>query len=449
MRKTKILLVDDDKNFCDLVSYNLGLNPSYDLKVVHCGKDFEQEIKSSPEVALIDYYLPDRTGDQLLQYTQDHSPNTDVIMVSGQDEIGLAIDLLRKGAYDYISKDQSAFKKLWSVLAKLKERAELLGEVKQLKKELSKVTIDNSPIIGESDQIQQTMRLVEKAAGSNINVLIQGETGTGKELVAQTIHANSSRSKKAFVAINVAAIPAELLESELFGHRKGAFTGATNDREGKFEEANGGTVFLDEIGEMDPVLQAKILRVLQEREVIRVGDNKPVPINIRLIVATNKDLKNQVDKEEFREDLYYRLLGLTIQLPPLRDRGLDVLVLSDYFIASFSEENGVQPKKLHKSAQKKLFSYDFPGNVRELKSLIDLAMVLSEQPEIVARDIKIDKSGKRFSPLGKEMTMKEYEWLIISHYLDKYDSDINKVAQVLQIGASSIYRKISQRKQKK
>ena len=308
--------------------------------------------------------------------------------------------------------------------------------------ELKKQYDFSKTIIGQSDAIKKTFALIEKAAQTNITVSITGETGTGKEMVAKAIHYHSNRSKKPFVAINVAAIPKDLLESELFGHEKGAFTGAVGQRVGKFEEASKGTIFLDEIGEMDIHLQAKLLRVLQEREITKVGGNAVVPIDVRIIVATHRNLQELVKSGLFRQDLYYRLLGLPIELPPLKDRGNDVLIMAKQFIKTFCDENKLPVKSLSTTAQQKLLSYHFPGNVRELKSLIELASVISDSDTIEEKDIMLESGDNVNNLLIKEVTLKEYESQIIQHFLDKYDSDVMLVAKKLDMGKSTIYKMI-------
>jgi DNA-binding NtrC family response regulator len=272
------------------------------------------------------------------------------------------------------------------------------------------------------------------------HVSVYGETGTGKELVAKAIHYNSRRKDKSFVAFNVAAVPSELMESELFGHEKGAFTGAIYRRIGKFEEADGGTLFLDEIGEMDPALQVKLLRALQEKEIVRVGSNQVIKTDCRIIVATNKNLKEEIKKGKFREDLYYRLLGLPIELPPLRERGNDILVLAKHFIELFSRENHLPVKKFSDSAKNKLLSHSYPGNIRELKSIIELAMTLSDHEEIQPSDLIFDSERQNLESVEKELTLRDFELKIIKSYLNKYNNDIKLVAQKLDIGVSTIYR---------
>jgi len=281
---------------------------------------------------------------------------------------------------------------------------------------------------------------MEKASNSNITVSISGETGTGKELVAKAIHYNSKKKKKKFVAVNITAIPRELLESELFGHEKGAFTGAITRRIGKFEEAIGGTIFLDEIGEMELALQAKLLRVLQERELSRIGSNEIIKLDIRVIVATNRDLGEEVRKGSFREDLYYRLLGLPILLPPLRDREKDVLMLARHFLKEFRKENEVSVKSISNKAKEKLLKYPFPGNVRELGSIIELAAVMAEGEEIEESDLSFGSIRNEKSLMMEEMTLTEYTHRILSYFLEKYDNNVLKVAEKLDIGKSTIYR---------
>ena len=285
---------------------------------------------------------------------------------------------------------------------------------------------------------------MEKAAKTTINVSITGETGTGKELVAKAIHMNSDRQKKPFVAINMAAIPTELVESELFGHEKGAFTGATGRKIGKFEEANGGTLFLDEIGELDLSVQSKLLRVLQERYLQRVGGSDKVNLDVRIIVATHKDLAEEVKKGNFREDLYYRIIGLPITLPPLRERGNDILFLSKCFLDQFCSENKMGGVTLNKEAKQKLSSYAYPGNVRELKTIIELAAVMCDGGEIKPDDITFLPATKNAELLSEEKTLKEYTQQIVRFYLDKYDENIALVAQKLDIGKSTIYKMLQQ-----
>jgi transcriptional regulator with PAS, ATPase and Fis domain len=318
----------------------------------------------------------------------------------------------------------------------------LRKQVEHLKEQVGNKYDFSKFLIGTSNQIEKVFSLIDKAAKSNITVSVTGETGTGKEMVAKAIHYNSDRQKKAFVAVNVAAIPRDLIESELFGHEKGSFTGANTRRIGKFEEANNGTLFLDEIGEMDINLQAKLLRVLQEREITRVGGNENVPINVRIIVATHRNLPEEVQNKTFREDLYYRLIGLPIYLPPLRERGNDIIILAKHFMDGFCKENGSDKKSLSSDAQQKLLSYQFPGNVRELKSVMELSVVLSDGETVLPEHISVSGTATLNNLMSHEKSLKEYETQIIQHFLDKYDKDVLLVAKKLDVGKSTLYRMI-------
>ena len=288
--------------------------------------------------------------------------------------------------------------------------------------------------------------MIEKAMKTNITVSVTGETGTGKELVAKAIHYNSSRAKKQFVAVNVSAIPRDLIESEMFGHEKGSFTGALTRKMGKFEQAQGGSIFLDEIGEMDLHMQSKLLRVIQERELSRVGGNDVIKIDVRLIVATNRNLAEEVQKGNFREDLYYRLLGLPIELPPLRFRGNDIIILAKFFVDDFCFENKIHKLSITEAAQQKLMQYSFPGNVRELKAVMELAAVLTDVDHIDEHHISFNSTNASSNFLLEENTLEEYTSKIIRYYLDKYDNNVVFVAKKLDIGKSTIYRMIKENK---
>jgi DNA-binding NtrC family response regulator len=314
--------------------------------------------------------------------------------------------------------------------------------VESLREELGQKYEFEKSIKGQSAVLKKTFALMEKAAKTNINVSITGETGTGKELVAKAIHYNGERRKKSFVAVNMAAIPGELLESELFGHEKGAFTGAMARKIGKFEEANGGTIFLDEIAEMDLSMQTKLLRVLQEREVVRVGGNERVKLDVRVIVATHKNLAEEVNKATFREDLFYRVMGLPIELPALRERAGDILLLSKFFIEEFTAANKMKPLTLSKAAKDKLMAYNYPGNVRELKAMMDLACVLCDGSEIGEDDITFPSTKGPAEFTAIEKTLREYECDIVKFYLKKYNSDVLEVAKKLDVGKSTIYKMI-------
>ncbi|GAB3195666.1 DNA-binding NtrC family response regulator [Pontibacter aydingkolensis] len=438
----KIFILDDDVWYSELLEYHLSSNPDYELKKFHSAKDCLASLYERPNVVTLDYSLPDKNGDEVLKSIKEQSPDTQVVVISGQEDVATAVNLLKKGAYDYIVKDEDTPERLWNTVNKIRENVSLREEISQLREEIGQKYDFSKVIIGKSEPIMRVFAMMDKASKTNITVSINGETGTGKELVAKAIHYNSTRRKAPYVAVNVAAIPKELIESELFGHEKGAFTGAVSRRLGKFEEANKGTIFLDEIGELDVSLQAKLLRVLQEKEITRVGGNALVPVDVRIIVATHKNLSEEVKKGNFREDLYYRLLGLPILLPPLRERGSDILILAKYFIDAFAKENGLGKKSLSEKAQKKLLSYSFPGNVRELRAIVELAVVLSDDEQIQEHDINLTASNSDKDFLATERTLKGYTTEIIQRFLDKYDYNVLYVADKLDIGKSTIYRMI-------
>lgn len=436
----KIFIVEDDPTYTKFLQYVFGLNPDYEPEFFTSGKELLGQLHQKPEVVTLDYTLPDMTGEGVLKSIRDFDPSINVIVVSAQEKIDTAVNLLKMGAFDYIVKDQQAKERILNSVHNAINKTSLVREIDRLKQEISiKYDFENS-IIGNSPAIKKVFDLLEKAVKSNITVSIYGETGTGKELVAKAIHYNSKRKNKPFVAINVAAIPHELLEGELFGYEKGAFTGAVSKRIGKFEEADEGTLFLDEIGEMDQSLQAKLLRALQEKEVTRIGSNKVIKLDVRIIVATHKNLLDEVKAGRFREDLYYRLLGLPISLPPLRDRGNDILILAKFFLDLFTKENQMSRVKLLPEAQQKLMGYVYPGNVRELRSIIELAAVLCENNEIKESDISFGSTLNERAYLMKEMTLEEYTFHIIRTFLNKYDNNVLDVAARLDIGKSSIYR---------
>jgi len=445
MESFKIFIVEDDPWYGEILEYHLSLNPDYSITRFTNGKDCLANLYKKPDLITIDFSLPDYTGDKLYQKIKETDDEVPVIVISGQDEIAVAVNLLKMGVADYLIKDDNTKDILWNAVTKIKETGNLKKEVAHLKEELGqKFTFDKS-IKGQSPALKKIFALMDKATKTNINVSITGETGTGKEVVAKAIHYNSERKKKNFVAVNMAAIPKELIESELFGHEKGAFTGALARKAGKFEEANGGTIFLDEIAELDLSLQSKLLRVLQEREVIRVGGNENVKLDVRLLVATHKNLAEEVKKGTFREDLYYRVIGLPIELPPLRERGNDVLVLAKYFIDEFAKDNKMGTINLAQNAKDKLMRYNYPGNVRELKAMIDLAAVMCDGQEITADDISYTTAKGDETFTAEEKTLRDYTCDIIKYFLKKYDNDVIATANKLDIGKSTIYKMIQQR----
>jgi two-component system, NtrC family, response regulator AtoC len=440
MNTMKVFIVEDDEWYCEFICYNLQLDGGYDIVKFHNGKDCLNNLKEKPDIITLDYQLPDLSGEELLKKIKDFDPEIEVIVISEQEKIETAVNLLKLGAFDYIVKSKDIRDRLLNVLRNIKRQRGLKTQINLLQSEIEKKYDFENTIIGSSQEIKKVYNLIEKAITTNMVVTITGETGTGKELVAKAIHYNSLRKKEAFIAINMAAIPKDLVESELFGHEKGAFTGAQSSRIGKFEEASGGTLFLDEIGEMDLHLQAKLLRALQEKEITRIGSNKPISIDSRIIVSTNRNLKEEVKEKRFREDLYYRLLGITIAMPPLRERETDVIALSRFFMDKFCNENRLKSKVLSRDAQKKLLSYSFPGNVRELKSIIELAVVMSNTEVIGEEDISLDSIDKGMEIVDYELTLREHNFKVAKAYLKKYNDNVKVAADKLGIGFSTLYR---------
>jgi DNA-binding NtrC family response regulator len=440
----KLFVVEDDPAYTKFLKYVLGLNPDFDVDYYNSGKDCLANLHKNPTIITLDYSLPDLRGEEVLDQIRNYDPNISVIIVSGQEKIGTAVELLKSGAYDYITKDQETKEKLLGAIRNARNKTSLIREIDFLKKEIKGKYEFGKSIVGNSPAIQKLFQLLEKAAATHISISVSGETGTGKELIAKAIHYNSKRKDKPFIAVNITAIPRELIESELFGHEKGAFTGAATRRIGKFEEAEGGTIFLDEIGDMELSLQAKLLRILQEREVIRVGGNQVIKLDVRLITATHKDLAEEVKAGRFREDLYYRIIGMPIHLPPLRERGNDVIVIAKHLLDQFSKENDLPRFSLSPEAQTTLLAYPFPGNIRELKSIIELAAVMAEGTTIEPHHLTFTPSRKGDFLLNQEMTLQEYMYRIIRHYLNRYDNNVLEVAKKLEIGKSSLYRYIKE-----
>jgi len=439
MNSFRLFIVEDDPFYGELLRRHLQLNPDNEVYLFKDGKECIENLHLVPDLIALDYGLPDLSGYEVMKKVHIDFPDLPVVIVSGQEDVKTALDLLKEGAYDYFVKDNDTKDRLWNLINKLREKEKLITEIDELKEEVGRKYNFNN-IKGNSPAIKNVFKLLSKALQNRITVSISGETGTGKELVAKAIHYNSKRAKCPFVAVNVAAVPTELIESEMFGYEKGAFTGAITRKIGKFEQANTGTLFLDEIGEMDLNMQAKLLRALQEKEISRVGGNDVIQIDSRLIVSTNRNLAEEVRRGNFREDLYYRLLGLPIVLPPLRTRGNDIIFLAKYFIDEFCKENDMKPKKISGLAQEKLLKYPYPGNVRELKAVIELAVVLSDKVEIEAEDINFNNTDTVTNFLIDECTLSEYNRRIIKYFLEKYNDNVLLAAQKLDIGKSTIYR---------
>ncbi len=377
----RILVVDDEKairnTLKDILTYE-----KYDVdEASHALEALEKMQSAVYDVILCDIKMPGMDGLELLEKIR-HQSDAQVIMISGHGNIDTAVEAIRKGAYDYISKPLD-LNRLLVTLRNALDRGRLLAESQMLKKKVFKY----NEIVGESEALKEVLRMVEKVAPTNARVLITGENGTGKELIARALHENSPRAHGPFVEVNCAAIPSELIESQLFGHEKGSFTSAIKQRKGDFELASGGTLFLDEIGDMSLSAQAKVLRALQENKITRVGGEKEIPVDVRVIAATNKDLKSEIDKGNFREDLYHRIGVIIIRVPSLSERREDIPLLANHFMGLISAEMGKPPLPFTPEALEELKQLKWTGNVRELRNMVERLAILCDNP-ITAEDIR-------------------------------------------------------------
>jgi two-component system, NtrC family, response regulator AtoC len=441
MRKTKIMVVDDEH----LIRWSLEQNlkkQGYEVCTAGTGEDALRLARDEqPELVLLDYHLPGINGLEVLQRLKELDEDIIVIMVTAQGGLETAVNTMRHGAYDYINKPFN-LDELSIVIRKALETSDLRREVVQLRSEHKK---QGPPtILGSSKHMKNVLEIMAKVAKSDAStVLVQGESGTGKELVAKWIHYESARAEKPFVAINCAAVPATLLESELFGHEKGAFTDAKASKKGLFELADGGTVFLDEIGDMEIGMQAKLLRFLEDRTFRRIGGTKSIPVDVRIISATNKDLIKAIEDKSFRNDLYYRLQVIPIFLPALRERKDDILVLVNHFMETFSREFAKPMKGISSMAEKLLVEYNWPGNIRELKNVIERAIILGTDENLLLENLPLEIVAKA-SQMSVPMTtfklppegidIEEVERELIKQSLEITDWNQSKAAKKLNLG---------------
>lgn len=445
MNEMKVFVVEDDHWYREYIKHIFNLLEIDNVELFSSGKELIPRLKEHPDLITLDFNLPDIKGDELLKQIQSVSPNTEAVIVSGQENIQIALEFIKKGAFDYLIKDEDIKNRMVSMIQQVQRQIQMKSRITELESLVSMSNSSKRKIISADKSMDRVHELIEKASQSIINISIYGESGTGKELVAKAIHEDSTNKKSPFVAVNLSAIPESLMESELFGHKKGSFTGAIADRKGKFEEAGSGTIFLDEIGEISPNIQVKLLRVLQEREITPIGGNGTVKINCRIITATNKDLKEEVLKGNFREDLYYRLIGMPIHIPPLRERGKDSLLLANSFIREFCALNKLDKLKLTEEAANKILRYNYPGNVRELRSVVELATIMASNGEISAEDIVFQPIAPMKNLVNTNMTLKEINEQIIDDLLSKNNNNVRKVAKILDIGKSTIYRMLKER----
>ncbi|PVX44412.1 DNA-binding NtrC family response regulator [Flavobacterium sp. 103] len=439
-----ILIIDDEEKLRHLLA-RIIKSEGFDVFEAPDLKSGYKKLETNDiDVVLCDVKLPDGNGVDFLQKIKSAFPLTEVILLTAFGKISDGVQAMKNGAFDYIVKGDDN-DKIIPLLYKALEKVQLQKKVKQLEKRISdKYSFDG--IIGKSKGLEQVIDLAKKVSKTDSTVLLTGETGTGKEVFAQAIHENSNRAGKSFVALNCSTFSKEILESELFGHKQGAFTGAIKDKKGFIEEANGGTLFLDEIGEMPLELQAKLLRVLETNEYIQIGDTTPRKSNFRLIAATNRDLKTESDEHRFRSDLYFRLNIFEIKIPPLRERIKDIAPLTNYFVEQFSSRGNkkiltIDPNFLHK-----LETYHWPGNVRELRNVIERSVILVNG-DVLTQDVlpyeiqhQIDHANKTLSAFS----MQSVEKLHIQKVLNYTKGNKAEAARLLEIGVATLYRKLDE-----
>jgi DNA-binding NtrC family response regulator len=441
MKDARILISDDDETLCYLLKEEL-INEGYSVDIVYDGKDAIENIKRRYyDILLLDLEMKEVHGEKVLSFVKDNHPSIQVIILTAKSDVRTAIECIRQGAYDFITKPYE-FGQLCVTIERALEHKELLIKNKVLSTKISQSTPNT--IIGESEVVKNVIKLAERAAKSDSNILLEGETGTGKELFAEFIHKNSNNAEKPFVAINCASLPDQLIESELFGYEKGAFTDAKSSKQGLVEIANGGTLFLDEIGELSLTLQPKLLRFLENGEFRRVGGITNLSSSVRVIGATNKNLMVEAEKKNFRRDLLFRLNVITLTIPPLRERDTDTLLLADYFLQKKSPVRSL--KKLSPEAKKDLLRYNFPGNVRELEHIIERAIIFSESDIIQQKDLNIPKDDFDFSNYTKDdgilLTMDEVEKMHIKRALETSNWNRENSARALGISQKTLYSKI-------
>jgi nitrogen regulation protein NR(I) len=442
-QRPQVVVVDDEERMRTLVSKVLG-KQGYAVRAAADGPSALRLLEEEPaDLVLTDVKMPGMDGLELLRAVRETLPEAAVILMTAFGSIDAAVQAMRQGAYDYISKPFK-IEELQVICERALEQRRLKHEVQVLRQEIGgRYQFGN--LTGKSPAMQEVFRLIEQVAPSKSTVMISGKSGTGKELVAKAIHYNSPRRDKRFVPVNCAAIPAELLESELFGHEKGAFTGAIQTKIGKFELANGGTLFLDEVGTMRLDLQAKILRALQEREFTRVGGTRTIQVDVRVIAATNQDLRQMVSEGLFREDLYYRLNVVPITVPPLRDRPEDVPLLANHFLKRFAEETGSGVTAISPAAMQILMGYAWPGNVRELENAIERAVTLARHPTILPEDLPQHFTAT-VSPVERAMaldcSLEDLERQYIQEVLKRTRGHQTRTAAILGIDRRTLYRKI-------
>jgi len=440
-----LLIVDDEANIRSSLQGALG-REGYAAEVAATLAEARERLREAYDVVLLDVRLPDGSGLDLLPEITAHTPETAVIMMSGHATIDVAVEATRRGAFDFLEKPIS-LERLLVVLRNAAASQNLEAENRRLRRPWAAL------LIGRSPALQSVEKMIEAASRNPAaRVLIQGEHGTGKELVARAIHAAGPRRTRPFVAVNCSAIPEELFESEMFGHERGSFTGATQARRGRFEEAHGGTLFLDEVADLSLRGQAKLLRVLQEKEVTRLGGNRVIAVDVAVVAASNRDLRQRIAADQFREDLYYRLAGLTIVVPPLRERAEDIAPLAEHFATRFATETGMRPPRFAPAALDLLARYAFPGNVRELNNLVERLLMLHPGASIGAeqvsamlhatRNASTAPSAKPDAPRRLADAVQDFEKGEIEAALESTGGNMTQAAARLGLERSHLYKKM-------
>ncbi len=449
--KPSILIVDDDDVMRETLSDVLARR-EYDVHSVGCGAETLSMIKKNViDLILLDMRLPDWDGLELLKKIKEFDTDILVIIMTAYSDIQTAVTAIKSGAYHYINKPFD-LEELKVLIEKGLEQKSLINELRRLRR-LQNDGNQKSQLFGTTSKIQYVRELIGMISKTNkTSVLIQGESGTGKELAANAIHYNSKRAHKPLMKINCSAIPDSLLESELFGYEKGAFTDAKTTKKGLFELADGGTVFLDEIGDMKPFLQSKILRVIENQSFMRVGGEREIKVDVRIIAATNKNLESLVKEGLFRKDLYYRLKVMVVEMPPLRERGEDILFLANLFIEEFNREYGKNIIGLTEDAKKIMLQYSWPGNVRELKNVIERAMILTDQPFITPKHLpfelrqreEIPDPSKEITPyeISEIIPLEELEKIYLANVLKRMEWNKSKVSKMLGISRATLRAKV-------
>ena len=443
-----LLIIDDESAILDTLRILLK-NEGFAVTTAQGGKAGLEQLKAiSPDIVLTDVRMPQVTGIDILTAVRQHDVETPVILMTAQASLQSAIQAVNEGAFHYIQKPFSN-DDLVTICRRAAEHRRLRTENKQLKQEIRRRERSRfAKPLGKSRTFAEVLKLAEQVAPTDSTVLIEGESGTGKEVIARYIHDISTRGDGPFLSLNCGALPESLLESELFGHVKGSFTGAVKDKQGLFAAARGGTFFLDEIGEMSPATQVKLLRVLQEREAIPVGGTEAIPVDVRVVAATNRDLDDEIKRGRFRTDLYYRLNVIALHLPPLRERRDDIAIFVDAFLGDIGKEEGGPPKRLAPEAMDAVLAYDWPGNVRELENALERAVVLTKGDVIPLSAMPGKLTERRAEPLVAERvhpnpTLETIERAYITWVLQTEGGNKSRAAEVLGIDPSTLYRKLS------